>query len=185
MVTAFEYLSGLAGGYFLGAVTDIPRLLFRPVVGSLDQIPSPARPLLQEISARCGRMHQKSFMWGKRYVLFGPLLRNSRTTAVTGLFRCHLIRNASESRGCFYLFSLYLFSFLPRSRSWAGISATLGGMRVACKVVRGGVEDEWNTVFSSMAAGAFFRRAGAYAEFIVARLGSSGSWRTFCLHIRL
>jgi hypothetical protein len=48
------------------------------------------------------------------------------------------------------------------ARSWASISAAFGGFRVAVRVLRGGKEDEWNTVFSSMAAGAFFARAGMY-----------------------
>lgn len=43
--------------------------------------------------------------------------------------------------------------------NYASISATFGAMKVITKVVRGGVEDDWNTVFSSMAAGAFFARA--------------------------
>jgi hypothetical protein len=43
-------------------------------------------------------------------------------------------------------------------------------MHVACRVLRGGVEDEWNTLLGSMAAGAFFRRKGEcrgvfYADF--------------------
>ena len=45
--------------------------------------------------------------------------------------------------------------------SWAGISAAFGGFRVTTKVLRGGKEDEWSTVFSSMAAGAWFARNGA------------------------
>ena len=44
--------------------------------------------------------------------------------------------------------------------SWAGISAAFGGFRVATKVLRGGKQDEWSTVFSSMAAGAWFARKG-------------------------
>jgi hypothetical protein len=46
------------------------------------------------------------------------------------------------------------------AKTWGGISATFGGCRVATKVLRGGKEDEWNTVFSSAAAGAFFARNG-------------------------
>ena len=45
-------------------------------------------------------------------------------------------------------------------RSWAGISAAFGGFRVTVRVLRNGKEDEWNTVLSSMAAGAFFARNG-------------------------
>ena len=44
------------------------------------------------------------------------------------------------------------------ARSWAGISAAFGGFRVATRVLRDGKEDEWSTVFSSMAAGAYFAR---------------------------
>jgi hypothetical protein len=44
------------------------------------------------------------------------------------------------------------------ARNWAGISAAFGGFQVTTKVIRGGKEDEWSTIFSSMAAGAFFAR---------------------------
>jgi hypothetical protein len=44
--------------------------------------------------------------------------------------------------------------------SWGSISAAFGGFRVAAKVVRDGREDEWTTVLSSMAAGAYFARKG-------------------------
>ena len=46
--------------------------------------------------------------------------------------------------------------------SWGGISAAFGGFRVTTKVLRGGKEDEWSTVFSSMAAGAYFARKGGF-----------------------
>jgi len=46
--------------------------------------------------------------------------------------------------------------------SWGGISAAFGGFRVTTKVLRGGKEDEWSTIFSSMAAGAYFARKGVY-----------------------
>ena len=46
------------------------------------------------------------------------------------------------------------------ARSWAEISAAFGGFEVAMRVVRGGQEDEWNTILSSAAAGAFFARTG-------------------------
>ena len=46
--------------------------------------------------------------------------------------------------------------------SWAGISAAFGGFRVTTKVLRGGKEDEWSTIFSSMAAGAWFARKGGW-----------------------
>jgi len=42
--------------------------------------------------------------------------------------------------------------------SWGGISAAFGGFRVTTKVLRNGKEDEWSTIFSSMAAGAYFAR---------------------------
>jgi len=48
------------------------------------------------------------------------------------------------------------------AKSWGGISAAFGGFRVATRVIRGGKEDEWNTVFSSAAAGAFFARNGRF-----------------------
>ena len=53
------------------------------------------------------------------------------------------------------------------ARNWAGISAAFGGFRVTTKVLRGGKEDEWSTVFSSMAAGAFFARKGTYVVAIL------------------
>lgn len=37
-------------------------------------------------------------------------------------------------------------------------------MNVACRALRGGVDDEWNSIFGSMAAGAFFRRHGTYVD---------------------
>jgi hypothetical protein len=46
------------------------------------------------------------------------------------------------------------------AKTWGGISAAFGGFRVATKVVRGGKEDEWNTILTSAAAGAFFARNG-------------------------
>jgi Tim17/Tim22/Tim23/Pmp24 family len=42
------------------------------------------------------------------------------------------------------------------AKSWGGVSAAFGGFRVSTRVLRGGREDEWNTVFSTVAAGAFF-----------------------------
>jgi len=99
--TLTEYVTGFAGGYFLGTVTDVPRLLFRRVE------PEARQALMQEASGRMMRMHAKSFRW---------------------------------------------------ARNWGGISAAFGCFRVATKVVRGGKEDEWTTILSSMAAGAFFAR---------------------------
>ena len=52
------------------------------------------------------------------------------------------------------------------AKSWGSISAAFGGFRVATRVIRGGKEDEWNTVFSSAAAGAFFSRNGRTLESI-------------------
>jgi len=101
VVTAIDYIQGLFGGYVLGTLTDIPRLLFRPLQ------PDVQRPLWNEFSGRCLRMHQKSTRWGK---------------------------------------------------SWAGISATYGGLCVAARVLRGGTEDDWNVVLGTMAAGAMFAR---------------------------
>ena len=43
---------------------------------------------------------------------------------------------------------------------WAGISAVFGFFRVASKNIRGGNEDQWTSLLSSMAAGAYFRRKG-------------------------
>jgi hypothetical protein len=50
-----------------------------------------------------------------------------------------------------------------KSMGWAtnlgGISAAFGGFRVAVRVCRNGKEDEWTTILSSMAAGAYFARS--------------------------
>lgn len=46
------------------------------------------------------------------------------------------------------------------AQRWAGISAAFGGFKVGTRVLRNNKEDEWNTILSSMAAGAFFARAG-------------------------
>lgn len=42
--------------------------------------------------------------------------------------------------------------------NWASISAVYGGLGVIIKVARNGKVDEWNTIVSSAAAGAFFGR---------------------------
>ena len=42
--------------------------------------------------------------------------------------------------------------------SWGELSAVFGGCRVAVKVLRNGQEDDWSSVLSSMAAGAFLAR---------------------------
>lgn len=103
VTTLTEYMTGFAGGYALGTISDIPRLLFRRVE------PDARQALFKEISGRTLRMHQKSFGWAK---------------------------------------------------NWAGISAAFGCFRVVAKVSRGGKEDEWTTILSSMAAGAYFARNG-------------------------
>lgn len=105
LTTLIEFASGFVGGYFLGTLTDVPRLLFRPMESP------PTRPtFFREFSGRLNRMHGKSFRW---------------------------------------------------ATSWGGISAAFGGFRVLAKLVRGGKEDEWSNILSSMAAGAYFARAGA------------------------
>jgi hypothetical protein len=48
------------------------------------------------------------------------------------------------------------------AKNWGGISAAFGGFKVAVKVIRTGEEDEWNTILSSAAAGAFFARKGTF-----------------------
>jgi hypothetical protein len=106
LVTLIEYATAFLGGYVLGTVTDVPRLLFQK--SNLPQ--SLARPqLLTEVSHRMLRLHGKSMNW---------------------------------------------------ATSWGSISAAFGGFRVTFKVLRGNVEDDWNTILSSIAAGAYFARAG-------------------------
>lgn len=105
LVTIFEYMSGLVGGYVIGSVVGSYGLFFRPLDTEIRQ------PFFKEVSGRFLRMNNKSVRWG---------------------------------------------------RSWGGISAAFGGFRVASKVVRGGVNDEWNNLFGTMAAGAFFSRARKY-----------------------
>jgi hypothetical protein len=47
------------------------------------------------------------------------------------------------------------------AKTWAPISAVFGGCDAATRVVRGNdVHDQWNTVISSAAAGAYFSRQG-------------------------
>lgn len=43
-------------------------------------------------------------------------------------------------------------------KSWGSISAVFGGCGAATRVVRRGKEDQWNSIISSAAAGAFFAR---------------------------
>jgi hypothetical protein len=100
--TGLEYVSGFLGGYTLGTVTDVPRLLFRTT----------SQPtFLKETSSRFVRMHGKSLKWAK---------------------------------------------------TWGEISAAFGGFNVLIKVVRGGKEDDWNSILSSTAAGVFFARKGTH-----------------------
>lgn len=44
------------------------------------------------------------------------------------------------------------------AHSWGELSAIFAGSRVAVKVLRNGQEDDWSSVLSSMAAGAFLAR---------------------------
>jgi Tim17/Tim22/Tim23/Pmp24 family len=135
IVTATDFASGCFGGYMIGVVTDIPRLLFRSVEqqgGSgvnLLKSASPTSPFWSQVSSRMSRMHGKSWRWGKE---------------------------------------------------WGTISAVFGASRVATKVIRGGKEDEWSTVLSSMAAGAYFARKGMYtfATYLLSRK------KTCCLNMQ-
>jgi Tim17/Tim22/Tim23/Pmp24 family len=45
-------------------------------------------------------------------------------------------------------------------KSFGSISATFAGFQTTVKVVRSGKEDKWTSIISSMAAGAYFARAG-------------------------
>lgn len=58
--TVLEYISGFLGGYALGTITDLPRLLFRPIESA------EATTWMQQASGRFARMHQKSATWAKR-----------------------------------------------------------------------------------------------------------------------
>jgi Tim17/Tim22/Tim23/Pmp24 family len=46
------------------------------------------------------------------------------------------------------------------AKSFSSISATFAGFQTTVKVVRSGKEDKWTSIISSMAAGAYFARAG-------------------------
>lgn len=46
------------------------------------------------------------------------------------------------------------------AKTWAPISAVFGGCDAATRIVRGNKKDQWNTIISSAAAGAYFSRAG-------------------------
>lgn len=46
------------------------------------------------------------------------------------------------------------------AKTWGEISATFAGFDVLIKVVRCGKEDDWNSIISGAAAGAFFARKG-------------------------
>jgi hypothetical protein len=60
IATALEYVTGFAGGYAIGAITDVPRLLFTSVDAKTT--------LLGQVGGRALRMHQKSAGWAHRYV---------------------------------------------------------------------------------------------------------------------
>lgn len=45
-------------------------------------------------------------------------------------------------------------------KSFSSVSATFAGFQTTVKVVRSGKEDKWTSIISSMAAGAYFARAG-------------------------
>ena len=49
-------------------------------------------------------------------------------------------------------------------RSWGGVNAVVGGFGTSARVIRGGVDDEWTTLLSSMAMGAFFSRQSKTRE---------------------
>ena len=53
------------------------------------------------------------------------------------------------------------------AKTWAPISAVFGGCDAATRVVRGNVHDQWNTVISSAAAGAYFSRQGRKCVILV------------------
>lgn len=46
------------------------------------------------------------------------------------------------------------------AKSWAPIAAVFGGSDAATRIIRGNRQDQWNTIISSAAAGAYFSRAG-------------------------
>ena len=56
--TALEYVSGFMGGYALGTVTDVPRLLFRT---------TNQPTFVRETSSRFVRLHSKSIQWAKKW----------------------------------------------------------------------------------------------------------------------
>jgi hypothetical protein len=87
-----------------------------------------------QVTGRFVRLHNKSLRWGSRY----QSSVCSSDDALSFLCESNLLLN-----------------------SWAAISATCGGMNVAFRALRGGADDEWNTVLGSMAAGALFRRKGS------------------------
>jgi hypothetical protein len=72
------------------------------------------------------------------------------------------------------------------ARNWGGVSAAFGCFRVAAKVARGGKEDEWTTILSSMAAGAYFARLGMYCTVLsvrVRRLVHERMYSLYCSQI--
>jgi hypothetical protein len=46
------------------------------------------------------------------------------------------------------------------AKLWGGYSAAFGGCKVGVRVIRGGREDNWNSILSTAAAGALLSRAG-------------------------
>ncbi len=51
------------------------------------------------------------------------------------------------------------------AKTWAPISAVFGGSDAATRIIRGNKQDQWNTIISSAAAGAYFSRAGTDIQF--------------------
>jgi Tim17/Tim22/Tim23/Pmp24 family len=54
---------------------------------------------------------------------------------------------------------------LKWAKLWGGYSAAFGGCKVGVKVLRGGREDNWNSILSTGVAGALLSRAGTYVAF--------------------
>ncbi|KAL7557143.1 hypothetical protein ACA910_002425 [Epithemia clementina (nom. ined.)] len=49
---------------------------------------------------------------------------------------------------------------------WGGVNAVVGGFGTSARILRGGVDDEWTSVLSSMALGAFFCRKNGYLAMV-------------------
>lgn len=52
------------------------------------------------------------------------------------------------------------------AKTWAPISAVFGGCDAATRIIRNNKKDQWNTIISSAAAGAYFSRAGMFGIFV-------------------